>query len=124
MAWEKQGPTLPGIVAGADLSSAIHRFVVINSSGKAVLAGAGAAVDGVLHNNPEADRAASIWMVGSVSKVEAGAAVAQGANVTSDATGRAVTAASGNYIAGRALQAAAGAGEFVPVAQNSPGRVP
>lgn len=123
MAWEKVGPTLPGMVAGADLSAAQHRFVVVNASGKVVLAGAGAAVDGVVQNNPEADQAATVWGVGSVSKVEAGAAVAQGALVAPNATGQAITAVSGNYIAGRALQAATGAGQLISVWQTSPGRV-
>lgn len=123
MAWEKVGPTLPGMVAGADLTAGQHLFVVVNSSGKIVAAGAGAAVDGVLQNNPAADQAATVWGVGSVSKVVAGAAVSQGAQVTPNASGQAVTAASGNYIAGRALQAATGAGQKIPVWVTSPGRV-
>ena len=123
MAWEKVGPTLPGMVAGADLSSAQHRFVVVNSSGKVVLAGAGVVVDGVVQNNPEADQAATVWGVGSASKVEAGGAIAAGALVTSNATGQALTAASGNYIAGRALLAATGGGQLISVWQTSPGRV-
>lgn len=52
MSWEKVGPTLPGMVAGADLSSSQHLFVVVNSSSKVVVAGAGVAVDGVVQNNP------------------------------------------------------------------------
>jgi hypothetical protein len=124
MAWEKVGPTLPGMVAGADLTAAQHRFVVVDSSGTVVLAGAGVAVDGVLQNNPNTDHAATVWGIGSVSKVEAGAAVAQGAFVTPNATGQAVTAATTNYIAGRALGAATGSGQFISVWQTSPGRVP
>jgi len=123
MAWEKVGPTLPGMVAGADLTSAQYRFVVVNSSGKVVLAGAGAVVDGVVQNNPNTDQAATVWGVGSVSKVVAGAAVAQGALVASNGSGQAITAVSGNYIAGRALQAATGAGQLIPVWITNPGRV-
>ena len=96
MAYEKRGETLPGIVAGADLSATPNRFVALNGSAAAVLAGAGAAVVGVVENNPGLGIAASIMGSGSVAKVEAGAAVAAGAAVTSDATGRAVTSASGN----------------------------
>jgi hypothetical protein len=51
-----------------------------------------------------------------ISKVEAGAAVALGAEVMSDTTGRAITAATtGNAVVGRALQAAVGAGEWIDV---------
>jgi hypothetical protein len=51
-----------------------------------------------------------------ISKVEAGAAVALGAEVMSDTTGRAITAATtGNAVVGRALQAATAAGEWIDV---------
>ena len=52
-----------------------------------------------------------------VVKVEAGAAVALGATVASDASGRAITHVSGegNTIAGYALQAASAAGEIIEV---------
>ncbi|MBS0401104.1 MAG: DUF2190 family protein [Proteobacteria bacterium] len=46
--------------------------------------------------------------------VEAGAAVAQGAQVQSDVTGRAITLAAG-VAAGRAVDAATAAGEFIRV---------
>lgn len=123
MAWEKVGPTLPGMVAGADLTAAQHRFVNVNASGKVVAAGAGTPCDGVLQNNPDTDQAATVWGVGSVSKVSAGAAVAQGALVASDGNGQGITAVSGNYIAGRALTAAAGAGELISVWLFNPGRL-
>jgi len=123
MAYEKRGETLPGIAAGADLSSTgQHRFVDLDGSGEAVLAGAGAAVAGVLENAPAQGEAAAIMGPGSVSKVEAGAAVSAGADVTSDASGRAVTSASGNYIAGKAINAAGGAGELISVWICQPGR--
>jgi hypothetical protein len=111
------------MVAGADLSASQHLFVVVNASGKAVVAGAGVAIDGVLQNNPAADQAATVWGLGSVSKVVAGAAVAAGALVTPNASGQAITAVSGNYIAGRALNAATGAGQKVSVWLTQPGRV-
>jgi hypothetical protein len=117
MAYDNRGTNLPGIVAAADYSAAQHRFVAINSSGKAALCAAGARVDAVLDNNPAADQACSLMGPGSVSKVEASAAIAFGAEVASAADGKAVTAseASGDYVAGVAVTAAAGAGALVSV---------
>lgn len=48
--------------------------------------------------------------------VEAGGAIAVGAKVTSDANGKAVTAAAGNPVSAIALAAASGAGDLIPVA--------
>lgn len=47
--------------------------------------------------------------------VEAGAAVALGAQLKSDASGRAITWATSGAVIGRALQAAGAAGEFIEV---------
>jgi hypothetical protein len=123
MAYENRGTNLPGIVAAADYSAAPHRFVSINNAAKAALVAAGARIDGVMENNPVADQAVSIMGPGSVAKVEASAAIALGADVASAADGKAVTAASGNYIAGRALTVAGAAGELVSVWLTLPGRV-
>lgn len=124
MAFECIGSTIPGVEASADLSADQFKLVIIDSNGQAALAGAGVAVDGVLQNKPSAQgQAATVWGVGSVSKVVAGAAVAAGAAVTPDASGLAVTAASGDYILGRALEAATASGDLIAVWINQPGRV-
>ncbi len=123
MAFEKVGETLPGIEASADLSTHQFKFVTLDSSAEAAVAGAGAHVSGVLQNKPAAQgRPATIWGPGTVSKVVAGAAVALGADVTPDATGRGVTSTSGDYIAGKALTLAANAGELISVWITQPGR--
>ena len=61
--------------------------------------------------------AISISLPLGINKVEAGAAVSVGDQVTSDATGRAITFTSGagGWIAGFALDAASGAGEIIRV---------
>jgi len=51
--------------------------------------------------------------VDGIVEVEAGAAITQGATLTSDAQGRAVTAATGNHAWGTALGSAAGAGAVI-----------
>lgn len=122
MAFEVTGSTLPAVTAAADLSAQQFRFVKITAAKAINLAGAGDAVAGVLQNKPISGQAATVWGVGSVSKVVAGAAVAAGAFVTPDASGDAVTAGTGNYIAGEAIDAAAGAGSIISVQLTQPGR--
>ena len=58
-----------------------------------------------------------------VSVVEAGAAVTKGAEVTTDASGRAITAGVGNRVAGIALDNAAQAGDWIGVFLTPAGRV-
>lgn len=53
-----------------------------------------------------------------VSFVESGDAITRFDDVTTDADGRAITAASGNRVHGQALKAASAAGEWVPVLLN------
>lgn len=123
MAIEKVGMTLPAVTAAADLSAAQFLFVKITGELAINLAGAGEAVDGVLQNKPAAaGRAATVWGPGTASKVVAGAAVAAGADVTPDAAGKAVTSATGNYIAGKCMTAAANADELITVWLTNPGR--
>lgn len=52
---------------------------------------------------------------GELVRVEAGAAVAAGADITSDATGRGVTAVATNQIIGSCKNAAAAAGDLITV---------
>jgi hypothetical protein len=59
-----------------------------------------------------------------ISKVVAGAAVAIGAPVTSNASGRAVTATTGQRQAGIALSTAAANGDIIDVALTPGGQVP
>ena len=75
MAYGNRGSNLPGIVAGADLTAAQHRFITIDSTGRAVLSGLGGRISAVLQNNPNTGQAATLEGPGSVSKLESGAAV-------------------------------------------------
>ena len=100
------------LVAGADLSAAQFRFVKVNSSGYAVLAGAGEKAAGVLANDPLDGQAGTVD-VGGVSKVVAGATVAAGAEVQSDAAAAATTLNTGKPL-GIALYGGA-AGEIISV---------
>jgi len=89
--------TLP---AAADLSSYQYRFIKVDSSGYAALCGDGQDADGVLQNDPgAAGRAAGTCTAGG--------------DAASDANGRAVNAASGDYIKGVFLESATGAGQII-----------
>lgn len=114
MATEISLTTIP-VAAGADHSANQYRFVTINSSGQAVLSGNGASADGVLQDKPSAaGRIGAVGILG-VSKVVAGAAITRGADVASDANGKAKTAATGNRVLGKALEAAAADGDWITV---------
>lgn len=78
-------------IASADLAT-IKRFVKIGASGLAYC-GANEKAIGVLDEKAYDGMAASFYPAGNAVIVEAGAAVAVGAYVTSDADGKAVTAA-------------------------------
>ena len=89
--------------AGADLSAAQFHFVTATARSVA-LTGDGAAADGVLLNNPANGGAATVVVFGRV-VVEAGGTIAAGAQVASNAAGEAVTAATGDIVLGKALEA-------------------
>lgn len=97
-----------------------QRFVTLDGDQKVRRSDAlGQRALGVAVMDISADEAArgksTAVMTLGIAYVEAGAAIARDAMVTTDATGRAVTAAGGNAIMGRARKAAGGAGELVPV---------
>lgn len=87
--------------ASTDLSTKQYLFTKLDSAGKAAVCSvAGEPAVGVQQNKPAAlDRETEIGFHG-VSKVIAGGTVASMAKVTTDAAGKAVTAASTNNVAG------------------------
>lgn len=90
------------------------RFVKVAASGKAVQTVLGEAACGVRQITCNVNEAMTIVNSG-VSIVEAGGAVAVGDLVSSDATGRAKKAATGEYVLGQALETASGAGIQIAV---------
>ena len=116
MAYEGILGSIPGLKANADLSSSQFRFVKLTSGKVAQCSVAGEGAIGVLQDKPSAaNQAANVCALVGVSKVVAGAAVAQGAKVTTDNQGRAATWATGNHLMGYALNAASAAGEVIEV---------
>jgi hypothetical protein len=99
--------------AGVDLSAKQYLFVTQASDGQIDPTGDGAFANGVLQNNPDAaGKAAQVAILG-VTRVKAGAAFEEGVLLGSDASGKAVTATSGEYILAVSKQAAGADGDIV-----------
>jgi hypothetical protein len=107
------------IQAAGDLSSSQYRAVVIDGTGRAALVSTlGGAIDGILQNAPAAaGRACEVADDGTTQWV-AGGTIAAGADVTVDASGRCVTAATGQQVHGKALYAGV-IGAIIPVKLGS-----
>lgn len=122
--WNQEGAIsrISGALAGADISGSRNRFVKEGATADQHVAIA-AATDipsGVLLDKPNAaGKPADIACFGEVVMVEAGAAVAYGALIQTDASGRAITAVATGYVVGRARAAASGAGELIPCHINT-----
>lgn len=98
----------------ADLSAEAagqYRAVKRTATGFVLCVATDAAFLGVLQDDPAAGEPGTI-KTRDVSKAAAGAAIAAGAAVTTDANGRFITAAATNVVVGRALEAAAAANDL------------
>jgi hypothetical protein len=118
MAFSDIKGTIPGLLAGADLSAAQFRVVKLASTaGEVVLATANTdnAV-GILQNNPTAGEAAEVAYLG-ISKAIASADVTAGEFVTANSTGQVtnINSTAGSTIVGQALEASAVAGSIISV---------
>lgn len=95
-----------GLLLQVRVTAAQFKFVTLESDGQVDLAdSAGENCIGVLLNNPAAGEAATVAISGKV-MVTSGGTIAAGAAIQSDASGDALTAASGDYVMGYALEAA------------------
>ncbi|HZT29506.1 MAG TPA: capsid cement protein [Bryobacteraceae bacterium] len=122
MAYEQTLRTIAA-PASADLSASQFCFVVVNSSGQLALPSAGGEADGILQDKPNAQGVQAELAVLGVSKVVVGTGgVTAGDLLATDANGKAVTAASGNKILGRALATGA-AGVIIPALIQQKGKL-
>ena len=106
--------------ADADLSTHKYKLVKMTATGVALCDTLNERVLGVLTNKPNAAGKSAQVQVAGIAKLMAGAAIARGAFVKVDATGRAITQtaeATGTqvYVIGQALEAAAAAGDLIAV---------
>lgn len=105
--------------AGADLSAAANQYKIVKQDANGDIVLCSAVTDlplGVLQNKPKLGEAAIVRVVG-VTKIQADAALAIGAQLSTSADAQAkaasVAAGSTEYILARALEAAAAAGEVI-----------
>lgn len=104
------------LTAGADLSAKQYYLVKITSRRTVTLCGDGYRVDGILLNKPTSGHAATVETNSGVEQfVIAGGSFSAGAELASDASGKAVTALSGDESFGVALEDASGDGSQVRV---------
>lgn len=98
--------TLPvSLTAAADLSAKLYYFGKMSSSGIALCSVAGERADGVIGSKPTAAGDALDLFIDRVLPVICGGSVAKGDPLATDANGKAVTATSGQYVNGIALEA-------------------
>lgn len=92
--------------ADADLSDYQYRVMRISGARRCNVntGDTNTTVIGVLQNNPSSQQAATVAFIGR-SKVKCGAAVTAGGYITSNASGKAIDAGSGDMVIGRALEA-------------------
>ena len=109
---------IPGLTAAASLNH--HQFGVVrmaaattvNIASEVNVSGALKTAFGVLQNKPYVNEAAQVCVFG-MSKVFAGGTITAGAPISYDSSGHVIDALSGDVVIGRALEAAATAGEKV-----------
>jgi hypothetical protein len=105
--------------AGAELSAPSFKAAAYDSNGNIVIAStAGANAIGlfVAEHDDTVDQGDPVTIqIKDIGYWQAGAAVAIGAELTTDANGKAVTAESGNFITAIALEAASAADDVIKV---------
>jgi hypothetical protein len=105
--------------SGADLRGKEYHFAILDNAGLLQIAGLGVAADGVIQEGKNVGLS-STYATGNELKVIAGAAIDEGDQIASDATGQAIVAAAGHEILGKALSHAA-VGELATIRFNPKG---
>lgn len=116
------------LVAGGDLSSSQYKFVKLNASGQAVICAAATDIPiGVLQNDPASGAEAEVLVSGGT-KIVAGAAIGEGAQIGTSATGKAVALVAGTdttkFVVGTIITESGADGDIVTAVVNcaNPGR--
>lgn len=110
------------LVAAADLSALQYTFVKLDSAGKAAAASAATDIPcGVLQNAPTAGQEAEVLIVGGT-KITAGAAIAEGAQIGTSSTGKAVALVAGTdttkFVVGTLITESGASGDVVTAVVN------
>lgn len=100
--------------SAVDLTDALYTFAALNDSGELEPPAAGGRPHGVIYEGAAAGNSSSVAVFGFV-KVKAGTPLTIGDEVATDASGKAVVAASGNFVVGRVRYAASAANAIATV---------
>ena len=108
---------VPGIPGSTDPNYGLmYRFVKVTGSHTVGLTTADTDIAiGVMQNKPQVTGQAATVAIRGVSNVISGAAVAAGALVSTDSTGRGITFDGTGVVYGVAIESCAGANQLVPV---------
>lgn len=107
MATENALKSIP-YTAGIDMSALQYTFCAVTGDDTVgAPADNGADAMGVVQNNPVAGAAAAVAVTGQTKVLFAAVAIAAGVDITCDATGKAVTAITGDTILGTTVQGGA-----------------
>lgn len=109
----------------SDLSASQYCAVVLNTSGQIAVAGANVRVAGILQDDPKTG--SGTFKTQGRTKAKAGAAISLASGLTylaTDASGRVVTATTGQQAIGYALEAASGAGSLISIELGYLGTAP
>lgn len=110
--------TVPGLTAATSLNHhqyGVVRFAAattVNICSEVLVSGALKGPLGILQNKPYVNEPAQVCVMG-LSKVFGGGTITAGAPISYDSSGHVIDAVSGDVVIGRAMQAAATAGERV-----------
>lgn len=102
--------------SAADLSTYLFRFGKLTSTGINLCTVAGEKSDGVIgayYTHVPAAGDAIDFYTSRMPLIEAGGIVAAGVDITTDTTGRAVTAGAGDVVNGRSVDASTAAGQYI-----------
>lgn len=108
------------LTASADYSPVANQFKAVKThtvAGQVVLCTVlGEGILGILQNKPTLNQSADVTVLGST-KAQAGAALAAGDKLMTNASGQVITAATvGSRIIGQASEAASAAGQIITIA--------
>lgn len=102
------------VTSGADLTDKQFHVVKMQTTGTIALASvAGEQCIGAIQNEPSASGSVGRVRINGVGKVVVGAAVEEGAELATNTSGRLVTASSGDYVHGIALEPASANGDII-----------
>lgn len=129
MAYEGEQIRIPGLKAGADLSTHLYKFVKLNADNQVIICAAATDIPiGVLQNKPDASgKAAEVCCIG-VTKVNSDAALTAGNLIGTAADGQADAKTAGTdtteYILGQVIVGSAAAAGYATAVVNcaSPAR--